>query len=75
MAFEDVAQSSLNYDDNIYDRETICYQTILRFHIWLKEMFPNSICFGLIENWDKSAAALISAVFVTREHVNSPKVF
>ena len=38
-------------------------------------MFSNSICLGLIENEDESAAVLISGVFVTGEHADSPKVF
>ena len=75
MAIEHVAQISLNYDENTCDRETRSYQTVLRFHIWLKEMFPNSIYLGLIENYDESAAALISAVFGTHKLVDSPKVF
>ena len=48
-------------------------QTILRLYIWLKK--ENSISLGLIENQDERAAMLISAVFVTREHINSRKVF
>ena len=53
----------------------MCYQTVLRFHIWLKETFSNSVCLALIENEDESAAVLVLAVFITREHVDSPKVF
>ena len=53
----------------------MCYQTVLRFHICLKEMFSNLIFLGLMENFDESAAVLISAVIVTSEHVDSPKVF
>ena len=33
-------------------------------------MFSNSICLGLMENLDESAAVLIWAVFVTREPVD-----
>ena len=38
-------------------------------------MFSNSIILGLMENSGESTAVLISAVIVTREHVDSPKVF
>ena len=38
-------------------------------------MFSNSICLALMEIQDESAAVLISAVTVTRENVDSPKVF
>ena len=75
MAVEHVAGICLNYDENIFEWQSTCYQAILRFHIWLKEMFPNSnFCF-LMENYDESAAVFISPVFVSREHIDSPKVF
>ena len=38
-------------------------------------MFFNSICLGLMENENESAAVLISVVFVTGEHADSSKVF
>ena len=38
-------------------------------------MFSISICLGVMENEDESDAVLISAVIVTREHVDFPKVF
>ena len=75
MAFEHIAGISLNYDKNTCDRQSTCYQTVLRFYIWLKEMFSNSICLGLTEDHGESVAVLISAVFVTREHLDWPKVF
>ena len=33
MAFEDVPGNSLNYDENTCDRQSRCYQTVLRFQI------------------------------------------
>ena len=33
MAFEDVAGNSLKYDENTCDRNSTCYQTVLRFQI------------------------------------------
>ena len=75
MAFKHVAGISLNCNENTYDRQSTRYQTVLWFQTSLKEMFSNSICLGLMENYDESAAVVISAVFVTREHVYSPKVF
>ena len=50
MAFEHVAGVSLIYDENTCDPQSTCDQTNLSFQILLKEMFSNSICFGLMEN-------------------------
>ena len=75
MAFEHVAGISLNYEENTSDWQLTCYQKVLKFHVWLQEMFSNSICLVLTGNCDESVAVLISAVFVTREHVDSPYVF
>ena len=75
MAFEDLSGISLSYDENICERQSTCYKTVLRFHIWPKEMFHNSVCLGFMENKDESAAVLIYAVIVTREHVDSRNVF
>ena len=75
MAFEHVAGISLNDDENTFQPESTCYQAVLRFYIWIKEMFSNSIICGLMENYDESAAVLILPVFVSREHIESPKVF
>ena len=50
MLFEYIVEISLNYDENTCDRQSTCYQTVLGFHIWLKEMFSKSICLGLTEN-------------------------
>ena len=47
---------SLIHDENTCDRQSTCYQTVLRFWISLREMFSKSISFRFIENWDKSAA-------------------
>ena len=70
MAFEHVAAISLSDDENTCHRQSTCYQTVLRLHVWLKEMFSNLICLGLTQNEDESAAVPISAVFVTRQHVD-----
>ena len=75
MVFEHVSGIWLNYGHNLWGRQSMCYQIVLKFHISQKEMFSNWICFGLMENWDVSAAVLIWAVIVTREHVHSSKVF
>ena len=74
MAFEHVAGISLNYDKQICERQSTCYQKVLRFHIWLKAIFSDWRFFGLTKKLDESAAVLISAVFFTREHVHSPQV-
>ena len=75
MAFEHVAGISLNYEKQRCEWHSTSYETVLIFHIWLKDMFSNLICLGLMENSGESAAVLISEVFVTREHVASPEVF
>ena len=48
--FDHVAGIYLNYDGNRCDWHSTCYQTVLRFQIWIKETFSNSICLGLMEN-------------------------
>ena len=50
MVFEHADGISFHYDDNTCDRQSMCYQTVLRFHIWLKEMFCNNIYLGFMEN-------------------------
>ena len=75
IAFEHVSGISRNCDENIWERESTSYQTVLKFHISQKEMFSNIVCLGLMENYDESASVLISAVTVTREDVHSLKVF
>ena len=50
MAFGHVAGNYLNYNENTCDRQSTCYQTVLRFQIWLTEMFSNSICLLLMGN-------------------------
>ena len=56
MAFEGVKVISLIYDKNTCDRQSTCYQTVLRFQTWLTGMFSNSICPGLMQNYDKGAS-------------------
>ena len=67
MALEHVAGTSLDDDENTCDRQSTCYQTVLRFDIWLKEIFSDSICLGLMKNKHESNAVLISAAFCTCE--------
>ena len=75
VAFELFAGISVIYDENTSDRESTSYQTALRYRIWLRGMFCNSICPRLMDNWDKSASVQLSAVFGTREHVGSGRLF
>ena len=75
MTSEHVSGISVNYDENTWERQSTCYETVLRFHIWLKELSSDSICLVPIENPDESATVLIWVVFVTRKQVDSPKVF
>ena len=71
MAFKQGAGISLNSDKNTFYQQSTCYQTVLRFHICLKVIFSNSVCLGIMQTYDKRAAILISAVFVTHHHVDS----
>ena len=57
MAFETVAGTYLIYDEHTCDWQSTCYQTILRFYIWIRKMFSNSICHRLMEKLEKSASA------------------
>ena len=75
IAFEHVSGISRNSDENIWERQSTCYQTVLKFYISQKEMFSHCICLGLMKNYDESAGVLVSAVTVTCEHVHSPKAF
>ena len=75
IAFEPPAGIFLIYDENTCDRQSPCFQTVLRFRISLTEMFSNSVSPRLLENWDKSAAVQVSALFGTREYVVSRRVF
>ena len=74
MASEDVVGNSLNYDENSWDRQSRCYQKVLRFQMRLTEICSSSICPLRMGNYDKSAAAQISAVLGTRERVDSQRV-
>ena len=75
MAFEPVAAISPTYDENTCDLQWTCYQTVLTFPIWLREIFSKSLCPKLIETWDKSVVVQVLAVFGTREHVYWRRVF
>ena len=75
IAFEPDARISLNYDEKTCDRQSTCYQKGLKFRSWLREMFSSWVCLRLVENYDINAAVQLSAVFLTREHVDSGRVF
>ena len=61
-------------DENTCDQHSTCYETVLRFQISLTERFSNSICLASMENCNKRAAMVVSAVFNTREHLDSRRV-
>ena len=75
IAFETVAGVFFIFDENTCDRQSTCYQTILRFHISEREIFSNSTYRRLFENLEKSTAVQVSAVFGNREHAHSGRVF
>ena len=64
-----------NNDENTCDRQSMCYETVLRLQISLTDMFPNSMYLGLMEIYDKSSAMVTSALFNTCQHVASTRVF
>ena len=66
IAFEPVVTIFPIYDENTCDRQSTCYQTVLRFQIGLREIFSNSIFPRLMKNLHKSATLWVSTVFGTR---------
>ena len=48
MAFAYGVATYLYYELNSYDRESTCYQTVLRSQILIAEMFSNYIFFQII---------------------------
>ena len=47
IAFEYVAVTYLHYEVNSCDRQSTCYQTVLRSQIWLEQMSSNWILFRI----------------------------
>ena len=50
IALKHVSGISQNSDKNIWEQQSTCYPIVLKFHILKKEIFPNCICLGLMEN-------------------------
>ena len=65
-AFEIVAENSAHSGRNTCHRQSMCYQTVLRFMIRVKKSFSNSIYLKFMGIKDNSDALLPSAVFGTR---------
>ena len=65
-AFEIVAENSAHIGRNTCHRQSMCYQTVLRFMIRVKKSFSNSIYLKFMGIKDNSGALLLSAVFGTR---------
>ena len=53
----------------------MCSQGVLKLKISLTEIFSNLMCLRLMKIYDKTAAMVTSAVFNTRQHVDSTRVF
>ena len=66
MAFEIVAVNSTDCCGNTCHRQLLREQTVLRFHIRLKDTFSNSIYVELTRKEGNSGAVVISVVFGTR---------
>ena len=65
-AFEVVAENSAYCGRNTCHRQSMCYQTVLRFMITVKQSFPNWLYLEFLVKKDNSDALLLSAVFGTR---------
>ena len=65
-AFEIFAENSAHSGRNTCQRQSMCYQTVLRFMIRVKKSFSNSIYLKFMGIKDNSGALLLSAVFGTR---------
>ena len=65
-AFEAVAENSSYCGMNTCHRQPMCYQTVLRFMIRVKQSFSNSIYQKFMGKMDNRGALLLSAVFGTR---------
>ena len=62
-------------DKNMCDRESTCYQAILKSQIRLTEIFSNLVFLGSLESCDRNAAMVVSEVLNIREHVDCGRVF
>ena len=61
--FELVVEKIDYYEENAFHRQSMCQETVLRFHISITETFSNSISPRLMKNMIKSAVLQIQAVF------------
>ena len=75
IAFESFAVISTIYEEKTCALQSTCYETVLRFLIWLMQMFSYSIYPRFMENWDESVLVQIPGVFETREHVYWQRLF
>ena len=66
IAFEVDAESYAYCGRNTCHRQSMCYQTDLRFQIRVKQTFSNSIYLEYMAKKDNSDALLLSLVFGTR---------
>ena len=67
--------NSCNIEEDTCHSQSMCWQTPLRFHLTLREMFRESTCIKLMKNHDKSTLMEISQVFRTLWHVDWLSVF
>ena len=66
IAFEVVAEISAYFGRNTCHRQSVCYKTVLRFMIKVKQSFSNWLYLEFMGKKDNSHALLLSAVFGTR---------
>ena len=59
----------LYQEENTCSRQSMCYQTVLRFFMSLRETFSNSITFTVISIYGKAAVVQIKTVFLPIYHV------
>ena len=65
-AFQVIAENSAYCGRNTCHRQSMCYQTTLRFMIRVKQSFSHSIYEKFMGKKDNRGALLLSAVFGTR---------
>ena len=75
IAFELGVADSRNIEQDICQRQSICQQTPLRFHLTLAETFSKSTFLRMMKKLDKGTAMEVLQVFGTLSHVDCKSVF
>ena len=65
IAFESQMINSHNIEEDTCHWKSMCYETQVRFTIYLREIFSKSCCFRVVKKYDKSALMLLLQEFET----------